>query len=286
MEEQTQSRNKDQVREEEEEKRAAVVEKQSRGSITSANAKPLTTMVGADPPLRRVKILMLGDSGVGKSSLINRWTLDQFNPTLVSTVGVDFKAKKVALDGESYNVQVWDTAGQEHFHKITLNYYKGANGIMLVFDVSDKQSLDNIEYWIRNIKKHALDSVHVALVGNKTDLRVSAGVNSCDVNAGRDIAKKFGVPYFETSAKESHNVDEAYKTVLQNIVGSELTPTPNNNNSISGTKKSTIKQKMEKNNSSSIFSFGKKDKDKKDKGSHGAEDSPLSKEEKDKCKVS
>ena len=195
---------------------------------------------------RRVKILMLGDSGVGKSSLIMRWTLDTFSPSLVSTVGVNFKSRKVNLSGELMQVQVWDTAGQEQFHKITTSYYKGAQGIMLVYDVTDPASLANVEYWIKNIKSHASDAVQVALIGNKTDLRASitaansaaaasaesacndAGANAavvaakriCETERGQELAHKYGIPFCETSAKESLNVDTAFLTLVEHIVDS------------------------------------------------------------------
>lgn len=198
---------------------------------------------------RRVKILMLGDSGVGKSSLIMRWTLDTFSPSLVSTVGVNFKSRKVTIYNELIQVQVWDTAGQEQFHKITTSYYKGAQGIMLVYDVTDPSSLANIEYWIKNIKSHASDTVQVALIGNKTDLRnnSNSSVTSksvCDTERGEEIAHKFGIPFFETSAKESNNVDIAFLTLVEHIVENGNTvhsPNPgssghhnmSNNNSLS-----------------------------------------------------
>lgn len=174
-------------------------------------------------PARRIKLLLLGDSGVGKSSLIMRWTLDTFSPTLTSTVGVNFKSKKVHLNGELIQVQVWDTAGQEQFHKITTSYYKGAQGIMLVYDVADLKSFENVEYWIKNIKSNASDSVQVALIGNKIDLRLNPDGQKkyVDADRGKELAMKFGVPFFETSAKESSHVDEAFMTLVNHIA--ELT---------------------------------------------------------------
>ena len=200
----------------------------SRTHMSSSSAPGLGLAPNNDAAAtHRAKVLMLGDSGVGKSSLILRWTLDTFAPSLTSTVGVNFKSRKVMVRDELVQVQVWDTAGQEQFHKITTSYYRGAQGIMLVYDVSDQKSLDNVEYWIKNIKSHASDTVQVALIGNKTDLRDPSNhdPNSTepppvcvDTERGQEIAQKFGIPFFETSAKESHNVDHAFMTLAEHIV--------------------------------------------------------------------
>lgn len=149
LEEATQNLSKANSREDEEERMAADAERRKR-MLAAANHLPSNST----EPARRIKLLLLGDSGVGKSSLIMRWTLDSFSPSLTSTVGVNFKSKKINYHGELMQVQVWDTAGQENFHKITTSYYKGAQGIMLVYDVSDQKSFDNVEYWIKNIKSH------------------------------------------------------------------------------------------------------------------------------------
>lgn len=167
---------------------------------------------------RRIKLLMLGDSGVGKSSLVMRWTQDTFSSDLVGTVGVNFKTKRTSVDGEECLVQVWDTAGQEQFHKLTQSYYRGVDGILLVYDIADHKSLDNVSYWVKNIKSHATDSVQVALVGNKIDLRgidSSICVDTCGANT---LVQKYDLPYFETSAKDATNVDSAFQALVANVV--------------------------------------------------------------------
>lgn len=167
---------------------------------------------------RKIKVLMLGDSGVGKSSLILRWTQDTFSTDLVGTVGVNFKTKKLTFEDEIVQAQVWDTAGQEQFHKITTSYYKGANGIMLVFDLTDQQSVKNVEYWMKNIKAHASDLVQVTLIGNKIDLRTGDSTRCLDSSHGRALSQKYGVPYYETSAKDGSNVDDAFQGLVSTIV--------------------------------------------------------------------
>ncbi len=203
------------LKEEGEEKRVAELERKKRATAGSPS-------VGSDSLLRRFKILMLGDSGVGKSSLILRWTTDTFNPTLVGTVGVDFRPKKVNIEGEFVNIQVWDTAGQEQFHKITTSYYRGANGIMLVYDVADEKSAENVGYWMKNIKRHASENVHLVLVGNKSDLYPTNTV-SPGCQAGRNFANKYKVKHFETSAKDSVGVEEAYNSLVRSILGYDNT---------------------------------------------------------------
>jgi len=176
--------------------------------------------MGVDPPLKRYKLLLLGDSGVGKSSLICRWTLDQFNASLLGTVGVDFKAKKVSIGNDNYHIQVWDTAGQEQFHKITTSYYKGANGIMLVYDVTDAKSASEVSYWMKNIKSHAADDVAVVMVGNKVDLLGESDDTSI-LTTGKNSAKKYGVSHYMTSAKDSTGVEDSFLNLVKLIVNSD-----------------------------------------------------------------
>lgn len=264
MEEANQSINRNQNREDEEERMAADAEKRKR-LLLSNNLAANTTAEAT----RRVKLLMLGDSGVGKSSLIMRWTLDTFSPSLQSTVGVNFKSRKVHVANELMQVQVWDTAGQEQFHKITTSYYKGAQGIMLVYDVTDPASLANIEYWIKNIKHHASDQVQVALVGNKTDLR-GAGEDPakrcCETEHGQKIAAKYGIPFFETSAKDSENVEIAFLTLVEHIAiggsgaGTHSPGTAASNGSQQGQGGSGLGQSTSSANSSSSAGGGQQDR--------------------------
>ena len=187
-------------------------------------------MLSSDKPLRKIKILLLGDSGVGKTSLIHRYTKDDFNPSLVGTVGVDFKVKKVHIDGETVNLQVWDTAGQEHFHRITQAYYRGSHAIMLVFDISEKRTLDSVSYWMGNILAQTSGSIPVILVGNKKDLRAGDRADKCvQAEDGANAAYRateealskgasLNIEYYETSAKTSEQVETAFLSILRTIL--------------------------------------------------------------------
>ncbi len=176
--------------------------------------------LGSDPVCKKIKILMLGDSGVGKSSIINRWISGTFNPSLVTTLGVDMKKRKLHVDDKLVEVQVWDTAGQSAFHRITTSYYRGSNAILLVFDVSDKSTLQNVEYWMKNIKEHAAENVQIALIGNKVDLREKVGPEHCvRLEEGKLTAEKYKVIYAETSAMTSGDaVESAFDKIVRKVM--------------------------------------------------------------------
>ena len=116
------------------------------------------------------KLLVIGDSGVGKSCILLRFSDDVFTDNFISTIGVDFKIKKLDINGQQVKMQIWDTAGQERFRTITSSYYRGAHGIIIVYDITNKESFDHVERWLNEIKTFAGDNVEKVLVGNKCDL--------------------------------------------------------------------------------------------------------------------
>jgi len=161
-----------------------------------------------------IKLLLIGDSGVGKSCLLLRFSDDSFTPSFITTIGIDFKIRTIELDGKRIKLQIWDTAGQERFRTITTAYYRGAMGILLVYDVTDDKSFANIRNWIRNIEQHASENVNKILIGNKCDL---VDKKMIDTSKGKALADEYAIRFMETSAKNSINVEDAFITLAKDI---------------------------------------------------------------------
>ncbi|XP_014241166.1 ras-related protein Rab-8A isoform X2 [Cimex lectularius] len=159
------------------------------------------------------KLLLIGDSGVGKTCILFRFSEDAFNNTFISTIGIDFKIRTIELDGKKIKLQIWDTAGQERFRTITTAYYRGAMGIMLVYDITNEKSFDNIKNWIRNIEENATTDVEKMLLGNKCD----HDVRVVSKERGEQLAIEYGIKFMEVSAKESINVESAFFTIAGDI---------------------------------------------------------------------
>ncbi|PRP88244.1 Rab GTPase [Planoprotostelium fungivorum] len=154
------------------------------------------------------KLLLIGDSGVGKSCILLRFADNAFTDNFISTIGVDFKIKTIEIDGKKVKMQIWDTAGQERFQTITTSYYRGAHGLIIVFDVTNKPSFDNIKKWLDDIERHAAPSIVKCLVGNKCDLESKRII---DTRTAKELADNLGISYLETSAKESININSAFE---------------------------------------------------------------------------
>ncbi|CAG7888687.1 unnamed protein product [Brassica rapa] len=176
----------------------------------------------AAPPARAradydylIKLLLIGDSGVGKSCLLLRFSDGSFTTSFITTIGIDFKIRTIELDGKRIKLQIWDTAGQERFRTITTAYYRGAMGILLVYDVTDESSFNNIRNWIRNIEQHASDNVNKILVGNKADM--DERKRAVPTAKGQALADEYGIKFFETSAKTNLNVEEVFFSIGKDI---------------------------------------------------------------------
>jgi Ras-related protein Rab-1A len=163
------------------------------------------------------KLLLIGDSGVGKSCLLLRFADDVFSETYISTIGVDFKIRTIELDGKVVKLQIWDTAGQERFRTITSSYYRGAHGIIIVYDVTDQGSYNSVKSWLEEIRLYADTKVNRLLVGNKCDLEAKRAVPTATAKA---FAEELGMPFLETSAKDATNVEDAFVKMAQQIAAS------------------------------------------------------------------
>uniref|UniRef100_A0A0X3NZU5 Ras-related protein Rab-1 n=1 Tax=Schistocephalus solidus TaxID=70667 RepID=A0A0X3NZU5_SCHSO len=164
------------------------------------------------------KLMLIGDSGVGKTCILFRFVEDSFSSSFISTIGIDFKIKTVELEDQRIKLQIWDTAGQERFQTITASYYRGAMGIMLVYSVTSKKSFENIAKWMANIKNLASYEVETIIIANKADMSQQREVSS---EEGKEIAERYGVKHFETSAKLGTNIEEAFLDLTRAILNKQ-----------------------------------------------------------------
>ena len=156
------------------------------------------------------KVLLLGNSDVGKSSLLLRYVDSVWSDTFVPTIGVDFKVKTIDIDGKKVKLQIWDTAGQERFRTVVSTYFRGAHGIFLIYDITNRDSFKNLENWLIEIEKNASENVLKILIGNKNDLEDERDITP---DEGKAFANRNGMQFIETSAKMNTNVNEAFETL-------------------------------------------------------------------------
>ena len=161
-----------------------------------------------------LKYIIIGDSGVGKSNILLQYLQGKFNEEFQTTIGVEFGAKNLNLKDKIYRIQIWDTAGQEMFRSITRSYYKNSVCACVVYDITNRNSFDNIRSWIEDCKKHSPKTVFLVLIGNKNDLESSRKVS---YDEGEDFAKKYGMLFYETSAKTGKNINEVFMNSCSEI---------------------------------------------------------------------
>ena len=165
------------------------------------------------------KIVIVGDSGVGKTNLITRYLKNDFKPETKATIGVEFSDKKYIYKNKNIKIQIWDTAGQERYRSLTSMYYKGAKGAIFVYDISSKNSFENIDKWLIEMKKTADENIKIILIGNKCDLIEKREVKEDD---GKIKAKDLNVPFMETSALNCINVEKAFNFLIEEIANLEI----------------------------------------------------------------
>ncbi|XP_044103420.1 ras-related protein Rab-37 isoform X1 [Neovison vison] len=161
------------------------------------------------------KVMLLGDSGVGKTCLLIQFKDGAFlSGTFIATVGIDFRNKVVTVDGVRVKLQIWDTAGQERFRSVTHAYYRDAQALLLLYDITNKSSFDNIRAWLTEIHEYAQRDVVIMLLGNKADVSNERVIRSED---GETLAREYGVPFMETSAKTGMNVELAFLAIAKEL---------------------------------------------------------------------
>ena len=186
-----------------------------------------------DPPICRPRgltiptVVLIGDSGVGKSNLLSRFTRNEFNLDSKSTIGVEFATRSIQVDTKTIKAQIWDTAGQERYRAITSAYYRGAVGALLVYDISKHQTYDNVTRWLKELRDHADSNIVIMLVGNKSDLRHLRAVPTDEAKQFASMLRRlltFGImltcsgennlSFIETSALDASNVELAFQNIL------------------------------------------------------------------------
>ncbi|KAM1229285.1 hypothetical protein ACFX11_039856 [Malus domestica] len=160
------------------------------------------------------KVVLIGDSAVGKSQLLARFARNEFSLESKATIGVEFQTKTLVIDHKTIKAQIWDTAGQERYRAVTSAYYRGSVGAMLVYDITKPQSFDHVTKWLEELRAHADNNIVVMLVGNKSDLGTLRAVPSEDA---KEFAQRENLFFMEASALEATNVESAFVTVLTEI---------------------------------------------------------------------
>ncbi|PAV91082.1 hypothetical protein WR25_01284 isoform D [Diploscapter pachys] len=184
-------------------------EAENRGNGNFGDSVDLRT------PDRIFKVVFVGDSAVGKTCFLHRFCYNRFKPLFNATIGVDFTVKTVQLKGRFIALQLWDTAGQERFRSITKQYFRKADGVILMFDVTSEQSFLNVRNWITSVKAGVDESTVMCLVGNKVDLFGSDATRNTVYKAGRKLAEEYNMPFFETSAFTGQGIEYCMKMMAE-----------------------------------------------------------------------
>ncbi|KAI9296251.1 ras-domain-containing protein [Neoconidiobolus thromboides FSU 785] len=181
----------------------------------------MTTPADNSNPLRKFKLVLLGEQSVGKTSLITRFMYDTFDSTYQATIGIDFLSKTMYLEDRTVRLQLWDTAGQERFRSLIPSYIRDSSVAVVVYDITNRASFNNTAKWIDDVRSERGNNVIIVLVGNKTDLRDKGEVTA---EEGEAKAKEYNVMFMETSAKVGHNVKALFRKIAQALPGMDAQP--------------------------------------------------------------
>jgi len=162
------------------------------------------------------KLVLIGDSSVGKSCLLLRFADDTFTESYITTIGVDFRFKTIPVDRKTIKLQIWDTAGQERFRTITSAYYRGADGIVLVYDICERETFNNLDNWLTEVNRYVNESTCKILIGNKCDLNAERQVST---EEAKKKAEELGITFIEASAKDATNVEAAFTAITSELMG-------------------------------------------------------------------
>ena len=190
----------------------------------------------------KLKLMILGDSSVGKSSILRKYCKNEFYEKYVATIGIDFQIKNVNINNKKIKLQIWDTAGQERYRVVTKNYFNSSDGFIIIYDITNKDSFDNISNWIEQITTIVGKNVKCIIFGNKKDLKEKRKV---EFDEGKELAEKYNCNFFETSAKEGDNIEEGFLNITTDILSDIKSVQERRNNSsiLKTQKKKQIKNK-------------------------------------------
>lgn len=164
----------------------------------------------------KLKIMLIGDSNVGKTSLIKKYCDNHFSKTYISTVGIDFQIKYLTFEKKKIKLQIWDTTGQERYRVLAKNCYNSSDGFIIIYDITKRESFNNVNNWIEQIYEMAPNYAKSILFGNKNDLN---DIREVKIDEGKNLAKKFNIKFYETSAKEGTNTKEGFESIVKEIIG-------------------------------------------------------------------
>ena len=190
---------------------------------------------------QKIKIMIIGESLVGKTALITRYTNNSFSGSYLTTVGIDFQTKIININDKAIKVELWDTAGQERFRNIAKNYFQSSDGFLIVYDITNKSSFEKLSFWNEQVNLNAPEKTKYIIVGNKKDLEEKREVQT---EVGENFAKENNVKFYETSAKDGTNVNEVFELLAKEIIeDGERLQTRNKRSSQILKKKNTVAEK-------------------------------------------